>query len=148
MLRLVVWLAVLVLGAGAAHAEGGSPGAPIELQWLKVGADIIATVGMPGVILGLLYLIKLQREELRDERTFSRKLQDERAAIASASADRLATVSVSGSNAIGANTTAMATLAERSQTNIDLIRPLQAGLDRLVARIDELATKVGTGHRA
>ena len=79
---------------------------PLEIQWIKIAAEVIQTVGMPGVIAGLLYLLKMQRDAnaaqvgelqaaVKDEQSYNRKLQEDRITAATASADRMATVAVS-----------------------------------------------------
>ena len=167
LLRLFALLGFIFLGAGLASAdEGGGPPAPIELQWLKLAGEVISTVGMPGVIGGLLYLLKLQKadheaeraataKELAEERAYIKTIQAERIDSASASADRLATVAVSGSAAIAANTTAMAELVAIARSTKELVSPLQGEHNRILsnqeglsAKLADISGRVGPGCKA
>ena len=166
MLRLVLWLAVLVLSAGAAWAEAPAEATPLELQWLKVAAEIISTVGMPGVIAGLLYLLKIQRDRqdaevgllqgaLREEQAFTRKIQEDRILAAAASAERLATVAVSSNNAITTAAEKNAGLLAICHEIKEDVAPMDDRLVRILTNQDglfgglnALALKVGSGCRA
>ena len=167
LLRALIWLATLVLSAGAAWAEGFTPEAvPLELQWLKVVAQIISTVGMPGVIAGLLYLLKIQRDRqdaergelqvaLKEEQAFTRKIQEDRIAAAGASAERLATVAVSSNNAITTAAEKNAGLLAICHEIKEEVAPADGKLDRILTNqdglfggVNALALKVGGGCRA
>lgn len=169
MRRLAVILAVLVLSAGAAWAEPGSPtpeALPLEVQWLKVAAQVISTVGMPGVIAGLIYLLKVQRDRqdaevakyeaaLKEEQAFNRKVQEDRITAAAAGADRLATVAVSSNNAIATaaerNAGVLATLEDIKKAVAPVDGELSQILrnqDGLSGAINGVAVKVGNGCRA
>lgn len=172
--RLAAFLAVLVLSAGTAWAEG-APDAPLplEVQWLKVAAQVISTIGMPGVIAGLLYLLKIQKDDrekerteakaavkeveaaLREEQAFNRKVQEDRIASAAASADRIATVAVSSSNAIATaaekNAGVLAICHEIKEAVAPIDRELVQMLsnqDGLFGAVNAVALKVGNGCRA
>ena len=167
MLRALIWLAVLVLSAGAAWAESSpSAAVPLELQWLKVAADVLSTVGMPGVIVGLIYLLKIQRDRqdaeraefqaaLKEEQAFNRKVQEDRIVAASVSADRLATVAVSSSNAITTASEKNAGVLAICHEIKEAVQPVDGELTRVLSNQDGLygilnglAIKVGNGCRA
>ena len=166
MLRLVIALAVWVLSVGAAWADAAPEVLPLEVQWLKVGAQVISTIGMPGVIAGLLYLLKMQKEDrekevaelkaaLKDEQAYNRKVQDDRIMSSAASADRLATVAVSSSNAITTAAEKNAGVLAICQEIKEAVQPVDGELTRVLANQDGLfgvlngmAVKVGNGCRA
>ena len=166
MLRAVIALAVWVLSVGAAWADAPPEAVPLELQWLKVGAQVISTVGMPGVIAGLLYLLRMQKADrekevselkaaLREEQAYNRKVQDDRITSSAASADRLATVAVSSSNAITTAAEKNAGMLAICQEIKEAVAPVDGELARILSNQDGLfgalngvAVKVGNGCRA
>jgi hypothetical protein len=166
MLRLVIALAVWVLSVGATWAEAPAEALPLEAQWLKGLASVIGTVGMPGVIAGLLYALRYQNTKheaeradlqaaLKDEQAYSRKIQEDRIAVGIASADRIATVAVSSSNAIATAAEKNAGLLAICHEIKEGVQPVDGELNRILANQDGLfgvlnglAVKVGSGCRA
>jgi len=152
LFRLATLLLVLVLGPSAL-ADGGVA-LPAEVSWVKIAADIISTIGMPGVVAFLIYVVKVQRDELIEERAFSRTLQDARATAASTSAERAATVAAASSAAISANTSATVQTATILQTIKDVMSAVPgeharmiSGIDRNYERTGDVLTRVSGGHR-
>ena len=142
LLRLVTLLLVVILGPSAL-AEGGVAAMPVEVSWVKVAADVIATVGMPGVVAFLIYVVKVQRDELIEERAFTRTLQDARATAAAKSAELAATVAAASSAAIAANTGVTADVANRLQRILDVALNVPGEHARILAQVDRNYERTG-----
>ena len=141
LLRLATLLLILVLGP-AALADGGVA-IPAEVSWVKIAADIISTVGMPGVVAFLIYVVKVQRDELIEERAFTRTLQDARATAAAKSAELAATVAAASSAAIAANTGVTADVANRLQRILDVALNVPGEHARILAQVDRNYERTG-----
>ncbi len=141
LLRLATLLVILVLGPSAL-AEGAAA-MPVEVSWVKVAADVIATVGMPGVVAFLIYVVKVQRDELIEERAFTRTLQDARAAAAAKSAELAATVAAASSAAISANTGVTADMASRLQRILDVVQNVPGEHARILTQVDRNYERTG-----
>ncbi len=142
LLRLATLLLILVLGPSAL-AEGGVVALPAEVSWVKVAADIISTIGMPGVVAFLIYVVKVQRDELIEERAFTRTLQDARAAAAAKSTELAATVAAASSAAIAANTGVTADVANRLQRILDVALNVPGEHARILAQVDRNYERTG-----
>jgi len=141
LLRLVTLLLLIVLGPSAL-ADGGVA-LPAEVSWVKIAADVISTVGMPGVVAFLIYVVKVQRDELIEERAFTRILQDARATAAAKSTELAATVAAASSAAIAANTGVTVDMANRLQRILDVVQNVPGEHARILAQVDRNYERTG-----
>jgi len=141
LLRLATLLVILFLGPSA--LADGAGAIPAEVSWVKIAADIISTVGMPGVVAFLIYVVKVQRDELIEERAFTRTLQDARATAAAKSAELAATVAAASSAAIAANTGVTADVANRLQRILDVALNVPGEHARILAQVDRNYERTG-----
>jgi len=142
LLRLATLLLILVIGPSAL-AEGGVAAMPVEVSWVKVAADVISTIGMPGVVAFLIYVVKVQRDELIEERAFTRILQDARATAAAKSTELAATVAAASSAAIAANTGVTVDMANRLQRILDVVQNVPGEHARILAQVDRNYERTG-----
>jgi len=116
---------------------------PVEVSWVKVAADVISTIGMPGVVAFLIYVVKVQRDELIEERAFTRTLQDARATAAAKSTELAATVAAASSAAIAANTGVTVDMANRLQRILDVAQNVPGEHARILAQVDRNYERTG-----
>lgn len=142
LLRVLIWLAVLVLGAAPAWAQAEQIGKGVDLGVHAAGniVDQGGLIGSIAIAVGCLSLLLhgAQGWAIVSLYKANQALQDKRAAEASDSTKQVASTAISGANAITSSNEKLAGIESRLLALADRIAPLNGDHQRIIANQEKI----------